>query len=417
MNKPNFEETMIHAANDTRRRQLTAIIAWGLALASLASLALIPAFADGETIYQVMQYPNDRQIAIASLVSLALALGTLLLLRLSKLAMLPGMVITSALFLILFFSDDFIEIAGGRSMIFLTVPVLIAAVVIHPRATFAAAAVSTTVLLLKPAEHIWNKNYYAMFAIWLLALSIWLATSIMEKAIEAAQLETRRVRAMLGIVSHELRTPLGSISGYLDLMMIGKSAGDAQFEMLSRVKDSARALIALVNRLLDSAHIQSGKLDLKPAATSVTNLFEPVIQAAEKQAKEKGLKFQADIHDLPDSILVDSLRLQQIIVNLLDNAVKYTGEGSVALEVAGLGNKMQIVVRDTGEGIAPENIRMIFQEFSQVQHYATRDQGGVGLGLYIVHSLVNLMGGSIRVESRMGNGSAFIVTLPLLISN
>lgn len=413
MHEPSFEETMIAAANDTRRRSLTAIIAWGVALISLASLALIPAFANGETIYQVLQYPNDRQIAIASLVSLALALATLLLLRLTRLARLPGAFITCALFIVILFSDDFPQIAGGRSMIFLTVPVLIAAVVIHPQATFAAAAVSTTVLLLKPAEHLWNKNYYAMFAIWLLALAIWLATSIMEQAIEAAQLETRRVRAMLGIVSHELRTPLGSISGYLDLLLLGKSADDAQFEMLSRAKEATRALIALVNRLLDSAHIQSGKLDLKPGAISARELFAPVVQAAQQQADAKGLQFAADIHGLPEVLRVDAPRLRQVVTNLLENAVKYTERGTVALEVAGEGSQMRIVVRDTGIGIAPEHIRMIFQEFAQVQRYDTRAQGGVGLGLYVVHNLARLMGGTIRVESKAGAGSAFIVTLPL----
>jgi signal transduction histidine kinase len=415
MHQQGFEQRLIGIPGEQRRKRITFIVAYTIIAGCTLVLATILYYSDGESIQQLLAYPEVRRLSVAGMVGLFASGTVLFLLHKTRLVTLSGILITLAFIVLVMNADDLAEIANGRSVVYLVIPVLLAAITIRPYAAFITAGTINLFFLLNPV--IQEFNLYAFGGVWAIAFYIWLATAIMEKAIDTAQQETQRVRAMLGIVSHELRTPLGSISGYLDLLLIGKSADSAQFEMLARAKISARALIALVNRLLDSAHIQSGKLDLKSTPTLTKNIFEPIIRAAEKQAKEKGLKFQVDIHNLPDSIVVDSLRLQQIIANLLDNAVKYTGSGKVSLEVAGLGNKMQIIVRDTGDGIAPENIRMIFQEFSQVQHYATRDQGGVGLGLYIVHSLVNLMGGVIRVESKMGKGSAFIVTLPLLISN
>jgi signal transduction histidine kinase len=412
MKHQGFEQNIIGAPGNMRRRQIAAIIAWGVIALCIGNLITIPIFSVGVPVNEILRDLEVQRIGLSSILGIVIAFAALILLH-ARQVILPGILISAGFLFLVLNADDFIEVAGGRSTIFLAIPVLLAAITIRPYAAFIAAAISAAILMSHPSGAM-AVNVYAIGAIWLMALCIWLAGSIMERAIEAAQLETQRVRAMLGIVSHELRTPLGSISGYLDLMLIGKSAGDLQFEMLMRVKDSTRALIALVNRLLDSAHIQSGKLDLKPVPTPTKNIFEPVAQTAEKQAREKGLQFEADIHNMPDTIIVDALRLQQVISNLLDNAVKYTESGKVALEVAGLGNKMQFIVRDTGAGIAPEHIRLIFQEFSQAQHYATRDHGGVGLGLSIVHNLVNLMGGSIRVESKCGTGSAFIVTLPMI---
>jgi signal transduction histidine kinase len=415
MKKQDFEQTIIGVPGERRRRQFISIVAWTIVAGCLFVFATILYYREGESVQELLAYSEVRRLSTMMVTGGLASSVVLILLRNTRLVAPAGVLITIISFLLVVSADDLTEIANGRSAIFLVGPVLIAAITVHPYAAFISAEVITLFFLLHPEIHVFN--VYAFGGVWVMAFYIWLATSVMEKAITTAQQETYRVRAMLGIVSHELRTPLGSISGYLDLILIGKGQSDLQFEMLSRMKASTQALVEMVNRLLDSAHIQSGRLDLKPVPTPTRNIFDPLTQTIERRAHEKGLQFEYGIRDMPGVIVIDPIRLQQIIMNLLDNALKYTESGKVSLEVCGAGNKLKVTVGDTGKGIAARNIPLIFQEFQQVQHYATRDHGGVGLGLFIVRSLVDLMDGSITVESKPDRGSTFIVVLPLQLVN
>lgn len=413
INQLGFQQNMISASDDNRQYKVISIIAWALLIASVLNLLTIPLYADpSETIIETLAYSEARRVAFSALFGCAVSILVLLLLKTFRLVLLSGILVTAGILVIIAFSDNFFEIAGGRSTIFFTLPILIAAIIIRPYATFFVTGISTLILLFRPGG-VERLNAYAIIAFWMLSLCIWLATSIMEKAIHTAQQETHRVRAMLGVVSHELRTPLGSISGYSDILMFDKRLDELQVSMLLKIKTSTITLIDLVNRLLDLAHIQSGKLVLKPESVTPKTAFGSAVERAAKQSKDKGLQFYYRSKDLPEVIVVDPIRLQQIITNLLDNAIKFTEHGSVILTVRGQAQKILISVSDTGPGMYEKDIQSIFQEFVQLQHYATREYGGAGLGLSIVNNLVSMMNGVISVDSMLGAGTTFLVTLPL----
>lgn len=409
-----FQQNMITSPDDIRKRRMIFIIACAALVTSLLTILSVFYYKDpGMTLIQdVLTHPEVFQITLSALFGIIMSILTILLTRKMKSTWLPGVLIAAGIFVLIIFSDDFVEVAGGRSTFFFSIPIFVSAITIGPSSTFVFAALTSIILFLRPGGMI-EVNVYAVPAAWILSLSIWLATSTMEKAIHTAQQETNRVRAMLGVVSHELRTPLGSISGYADLLMLDKRMDSIQSEMLARVKGSTTHLNELVTRLLDSAHIQSGKLILKPVSVSTDTLFDTLVERAEKLANAKGLQFVYQKEYLPSAIFIDLLRLEQIVSNLTDNAIKFTEKGIVTLKVERVKQSIQIVVSDTGVGIPEADVPLLFQEFTQSQHYATREYGGVGLGLSIVYHLVRLMRGSIVVESKVGVGSTMSVSLPL----
>ena len=244
---------------------------------------------------------------------------------------------------------------------------------------------------------------------------IWVACYIMEKAIPEAREETYRSNAMLGIASHELRTPLGVILGYL-LMLKLQCTADMN-PPLDLIEYSVHSLNEIISRLLDQAHIQSGKVELRPCEVNITELLQEVSDQIQPLADEKSLSFSVLIKDpVPENLVIDPPRVRQILTNLLGNAVKYTDKGSVSLVVDfHIGKKRQLIftVTDTGIGIPKNKIRSMFKPFVQGQSYDTRMYGGVGLGLSIVQELVHLMKGKITVNSTVGLGSMFAVTIPL----
>jgi signal transduction histidine kinase len=248
-----------------------------------------------------------------------------------------------------------------------------------------------------------------------LALVIWVACFIMEKAIREAREETYRSNAMLGIASHELRTPLGVILGHLSMMKL--QYGENVNPLLPLIENPARSLNEIVSRLLDQAHIQSGKVQLRTCEVNVRDLVQKVADPIRALANQKSLEFAVSIKDsVPEKVVIDPLRVGQILTNLLENAVKYTDAGSILLAgdfLAGTESKLIFTVTDTGIGIPKQKIRSMFKPFVQGQSYDTRVYGGVGLGLSIVRELVELMKGKITVNSTVGKGTTFAVTIPL----
>ncbi|HLO16741.1 MAG TPA: ATP-binding protein, partial [Anaerolineales bacterium] len=192
---------------------------------------------------------------------------------------------------------------------------------------------------------------------------------------------------------------------------------EKQFNMAERIMKNTQRLLGLINDLLDQAQMEAGKLTVQMAPVRPAELLENIHSVMDQIVHEKGLRLTSGIEDnLPEVLNGDSTRLQQILVNLVNNAVKFTDHGSVHVRLfCPSGNKWGLEVTDTGRGIPDSELPYIFDTFRQVESAATRVHGGFGLGLSIVKQLVNLMNGEIRVRSKVDRGSTFIITLPLVI--
>jgi signal transduction histidine kinase len=223
----------------------------------------------------------------------------------------------------------------------------------------------------------------------------------------------------VAIVSHELRTPLNAILGYAEMFReaIYGPMNEKQINMANRIITNTRRLLGLINDLLDQAQMEAGKLTINMGPVRPSELLEHIHHLLDKPASDKNLRLTSEIDDsLPETIIGDSARLEQILVNLVTNAIKFTETGEINIRLFHLPHfrKWGIEVTDTGRGIPASELPHIFETFRQVEEGATRTQGGFGLGLAIVKQLVNLMNGEIKVASEPGRGSIFTITLPLV---
>ena len=223
----------------------------------------------------------------------------------------------------------------------------------------------------------------------------------------------------VAIVSHELRTPLNAILGYAEMFKesIYGPMNEKQINMAERIMKNTQRLLRLINDLLDQAQMEAGKLTIQMSPLRPAELLENLHSVMDQMVSEKGLKLTSEIDDvLPEVLNGDGARLQQILVNLVNNAVKFTDQGTVHVRLfSPFENKWGIEVSDTGCGIPEAELPHIFDTFRQVDGAATRVHGGFGLGLSIVKQLVNLMGGEIKVRSTVDIGSIFTITLPLVV--
>lgn len=223
----------------------------------------------------------------------------------------------------------------------------------------------------------------------------------------------------IAIVSHELRTPLNAILGYAEMFKesVYGPMNEKQTNMADRIIKNTQRLLGLINDLLDQAQIEAGKMTIQMAPVRPAELLENLHGVMDQIVNEKGLRLTSEIEDdLPEVLNGDTLRLQQILVNLVNNSVKFTDRGTVRVRLfCPDSSKWGIEVTDTGHGIPESEIPYIFDTFRQVESTATRVHGGFGLGLSIVKQLVTLMNGDIRVKSKVDQGSTFIISLPLVI--
>jgi signal transduction histidine kinase/CheY-like chemotaxis protein len=256
-----------------------------------------------------------------------------------------------------------------------------------------------------------------------LAWQYWQMRSAQRKALAAqrsAEAANASKSAFLANMSHEIRTPMNGILGYADLALQSDSAQE-QRECLQTILSSGDALLSILNDVLDLSKIESGKFDILNEPFSLRALLNEAGKVFAFRFREKGLAFELSVSDgLPDYLMGDALRLRQILLNLLGNAVKFTGEGSIGLSATGeqAGNRisLRLSVSDSGIGIPLEKQHLIFEAFRQADDSTSKKYGGTGLGLSICTRLVELMGGKMELESAPGRGSCFSVLLSLAVA-
>ncbi len=223
-------------------------------------------------------------------------------------------------------------------------------------------------------------------------------------------------------MSHEIRTPINSILGLNEVILRQDDASDEIKNDAGAIQGAGKMLLALVNDILDFSRIEAGRMDIVPVQYRLDGLMSEIVNMILLQAKEKGLTFSAHIDpDVPSVLIGDEIRIRQIIINLLNNAVKYTESGTVNIEIRSVETgddriNLIISVSDTGIGIREEVLPILFDAFARMDREKNRKIEGTGLGLSIVKQLTDLMDGDIKVDSTYGQGTTFTVTLPQEVS-
>jgi len=239
-----------------------------------------------------------------------------------------------------------------------------------------------------------------------------------ERAREAAEAASQAKSEFLANMSHEIRTPMNAILGFSELL-VPEMMSSRQKEYLDGIRSSGRSLLSLINDILDLSKIEAGKMELRFDPVSLRMLFDEIRKIFQSGINAKGLTFEDSIaREIPDSLLLDEVRLRQVLFNLIGNAVKFTEKGSIQLSAQGIFSgqgdsfELKIKVADTGEGIRPEAQELVFHSFRQQKRVQDNEPNGSGLGLAISKKLVDLMGGRIQLTSVEGEGSIFEIILP-----
>jgi signal transduction histidine kinase len=245
-----------------------------------------------------------------------------------------------------------------------------------------------------------------------------MASIAIENTLFSEEREANRIKdEFLSTLSHELRTPLNAILGWTQLLLMEKPAEEFSHG-LDVIERNARAQTKLIEDLLDVSRISTGKLRLNTRLVSVTELIQAAADAVKTTASARGVEVKVEPPPEPLRLVADPDRLQQVVWNLISNALKFTpARGLVRIDAAQVGAHIQIRVSDTGQGIDPNFLPFVFDRFRQADSTSTRSHGGLGIGLAIVRHIVELHGGTVSAQSRgEGHGSVFTVTLPITAS-
>lgn len=346
-------------------------------------------------------------------------------------------------------SDSPRQVVEGRALFLFTVPILMASVVLRAWASFIMAGITgvviTTIAMINLEDYAQGAPPLpTIVGFFGFALVSWLSARSLENAladlrtlnVELEQRVEDRTRELaeanehlkeldrlkshfLSMVSHELRTPLNAILGFTEMLEAGiyGEIADQQEKPLSRIIANVHRLLNIVNDLLDQARIEAGELSLRIEPLNFTDLSEDLHSTMDVLTESKDLALSTEIDPgLPEKVCGDRQRLHQIMVNLVNNAFKFTEKGGIYIRMYRPDiNHWAIDVMDTGLGIPQEAQQYIFEPFRQADSSTTRKYKGAGLGLSIVQHLVQLMGGEIQLNSEVDQGSTFTVKLPLVI--
>lgn len=272
-----------------------------------------------------------------------------------------------------------------------------------------AAAVGTMI----PLSNAFRERATRLF---LIADSLQTRNEELVSAVKAAERATRSKSEFLAHMSHEIRTPLNGVMGCLDLAKANLKEVEGWQETRSLIDiahSSSQALLQIINDVLDFSKIEAGAMSVEMVPTDVAAVLRESCRLSAPLVEPKGIDLQLELEAPMCWVYVDPLRFRQIIMNLVGNAVKFTKEGAITLSCRIMNDDiLEIYVRDTGIGIAKESIPKLFSSFTQAEESTSRKFGGTGLGLALVKQLSELMGGTVRVESEVGEGSTFFIELP-----
>jgi PAS domain S-box-containing protein len=236
-----------------------------------------------------------------------------------------------------------------------------------------------------------------------------------DRALAAAEHLARVRSEFVANMSHEIRTPLNGILGFADIGLRNVDNPDKVWNALTKVRAAGRHLLGIINDILDFSKIEAGGMRIDTGCVALRATLHEAVEMVRDQAEAKGLVVTLQLaDDVPEYCLGDSLRLRQVLLNLLSNSVKFTEQGSVGLVTAIAGDRLQLNVVDSGIGMTEAQLAGVFDPFVQADTSSTRRFGGTGLGLSITRRLVELMGGSIEVVSAPGKGSSFNISLPFV---
>jgi signal transduction histidine kinase len=230
--------------------------------------------------------------------------------------------------------------------------------------------------------------------------------------------ESNRLKSdFLATMSHELRTPLNSILGFSEVLLSGQGLNEKQNRWVHNIQSSGEQLLNLINDILDLAKIEAGKMQVRIEDFSIRDVFEVMLTMFKQRAEKKNIDLREQIVGNIPLLRQDPGKIQQILANLLSNAITFTPEGGrVLLSAEATPTQLILVVADTGVGIAPEDQELVFEKFRQSGNPLTRSHSGTGLGLSIIRELSKLLGGNVTLRSELGRGSIFTLTLPINLS-
>ncbi|MCA9924944.1 MAG: hypothetical protein KC419_00170 [Anaerolineales bacterium] len=454
--KSHYYHSIIHRINELieveiedpdvqRRSKLLNIVLLGIfTVAVLAAGIIVYSQAAG-----ILPLGDVSTAYVAIVIVLGLIIITYLINRLFS-SQLAASIFLVFLTIITYFSNTPYETLWGQNMILLALPIITSSVILRPVTSFITATGLGVFLLIVAATQSISPNIVGILTYYAIAFIAWLSANTMENALqhlrvlnqeldnrvsdrtkelqianaELLQARDKAVEASMykseltARASHELRTPLGSIIGFAEMLRGGHfgEVNNRQKERLTKIVSVTKHLTNLINNWLDQAQLESGKLKLHLEGFSPRELSHSIEDTMQVLANNKALKLTCTVQkNIPAYLYGDQERIQQIMVNLIGNAIKYTERGAITASLFQFDEvHWAIQVTDTGCGISEDALPLIFDSFQQADGSRTRRFEGFGLGLSIVKQLVELMNGDIDVTSEVNKGSTFTVILPLL---